>query len=103
MYTVVRKAGVPVSAMNLDYKTTSDEMVTAHIALSLHHRIDFALARGMDLRRVQVVWAIYPPVVSRSFAGVLYDAEETGVITERQILRIMDTSLIAGARRRGGD
>ena len=88
--------------MNLDYKIASDEMATAYIALRLQHRIEFVLAKGMDLRRVQIVWAIYPPVVSRSFAGVVYDAEETGVITELQILRIMDTGLIAGARRRGG-
>lgn len=55
------------------------------------------------LNRAQVVRAGYPAVALPAFCEDMYNALETGLVTDEQYGRVMDTDLIARARRRGFD
>lgn len=90
------------SAMKLDYNALSDQIATDHVSLRLQHKIHGLLAERMDLRRVRIIRATYPPATSQSFSDAVYDAEEIGVIAERHCVRILAADLIVSARRRGG-
>ena len=70
--------------------------------MRLQHKIHSLLAERMNLRRVQIVKALYPAVNAPEFMDAVHDAEDEGRISARLYMRIMDTDLIVSARPRGG-
>ena len=77
-------------------------MISRRIELRLQHRIHSLLVEWVDLRRAQILWAIYPAQRDQNFVDAVHDAEDEGVITARLYIRILATALIVSARPRGG-
>lgn len=73
-----------------------------HVEMDLQGKIHGMLGIRR-LSRAQVVRAGYPAVALPAFCDDVYDALETGLVTDEQYGRVMDTDLIARARRRGFD
>ena len=78
------------------------DIVSYHIELRLQHKIHSLLVEWVDLRRAQILWAIYPAQRDQNFVDAVHDAEDEGVITARLYTRILATALIVSARPRGG-
>ncbi len=73
-----------------------------HVEMDLQGKIHGMLGIRR-LNRAQVVRAGYPAVALPAFCEDMYNALETGLVTDEQYGRVMDTDLIARARRRGFD
>ena len=73
-----------------------------HVETDLQGKIHGILGT-QRLMRAQVVRAGYPAVALPAFCDKMYKALENGIITDEQYRRVMDTDLIARARRRGFD
>ena len=73
-----------------------------HVEMDLQGKI-YGILGIRRLMRAQVVRAGYPAVALPAFCDKMYQALETGLITDEQYGRVMDTDLIASARRRGFD
>lgn len=73
-----------------------------HVETDLQGKIHGIL--GMRrMRRVRVVRAGYPAVSLPKFCDKVSESLEAGSITDEEYVRVMDTDLIARARRRGFD
>ena len=73
-----------------------------HVEMDLQGKIHGMLGIRR-LNRTQVVRAGYPAAALPAFCEDMFNALETGLVTEEQYGRVMDTDLIARARRRGFD
>ena len=73
-----------------------------HVEMDLQGKI-YGILGIRRLSRTQICRAGYPAAALPAFCDKMYDALETGLITDEQYGRVMDTDLIARARRRGFD
>ena len=89
---------ITVNGIRLDV----DSMKGNHMEMQLQSKVHALLGGRMDLRQVEIVRAHYPAGVLQSFIAAVYEAEETGLITERRYMRVVTADLIVSARRRGG-
>ncbi len=87
-----------VVAMKIDLDIIKGD----HMELRLQGKVESLLAERMNLRRVQIVRALFPAGNDPKFLDAVYDAEDGGVITERLYMRVINTDLIVSARPRGG-
>lgn len=71
-----------------------------HVEMDLQGKI-YGILGNMRLSRARIVRAGYPAVASHKFCDKVFDSFENGVITGEQYRRVMNTDLIAKARRRG--
>ena len=85
-----------------DMKVSVDEIRGRHVEMDLQRKIH-AILGGRRLRRAQVVRAGYPSVALPEFCDNLSDSLENGRITDEEYDRVMNTDIIARARRRGFD
>ena len=83
-----------------DMKVSVDEIRGRHVEMDLQGRIHAILGRRR-LTRARVVRAGYPAVALPEFCDSLFDSLENGRITDDEYDRVMDTDIIARARRRG--
>ena len=89
---------ITVNGIRLDV----DSMKGNHMEMQLQSKVHALLGGRMALRQVEIVRAHYPAGVLQSFIAAVYEAEETGLITERRYMRVLTADLIVSARRRGG-
>ncbi len=82
-------------------KGDHDSMKGDHMEMRLQGRIHGLLATRLGMRRVRVARALYPAGDLPAFDNAVHEAEERDDITEEQYTRLMNTDLIASARRRG--
>ena len=75
-----------------------DSMRGDHLEMRLQGRI-YALLGGHGLSRIRIVRATFPAGSSHLFTDRSDDAVMDGVITAKQRVRLLDTDLIARARR----
>ena len=85
-----------------DMKVSVDEIRGRHVEMDLQRKIHAILGRRR-LTRARVVRAGYPSVALPEFCDNLSDSLEYGRITDDEYDRVMDTDIIARARRRGFD
>ena len=78
-----------------------DRLRGSDMEMRLQGRVHGLLGGSLDLYRVRVVRATIPSVTLTRFSDVVEDAREHRTITNQQHRRIMDTDLIASARRDG--
>ena len=78
-----------------------DRLRGSDLEMRLQGRVHGLLGGSLDLYRVRVVRATIPSVTLTRFSDVVEDAREHRTITNQQHRRIMDTDLIASARRDG--
>ena len=76
-----------------------DRLRGSDMEMRLQGRIHGLLGGSLDLYRVRVVRAVHPSVTLPRFSDAVEDAREHRIITNQQHRRIMDTDLIASARR----